>query len=190
MKILVINNESTHTQELVHACRQSGKNQVSQINWHEFQLESSGIFDLVVLSGSSKYSVRTRKSIYASQVELLTKSKIPIIGICAGFELICDVFGTPLLRQRKLVEGIFPLVPISNFDFLKSNYDYQVFERHKIIVKSVNQPLVPIAYSNDNIAIVKHESRPIYGLQFHPEVRKLGNNGLTIFYALLDYIKE
>ncbi len=188
MKILVINNESAHTQELVHACRRNGKNEVDKINWHEFQPRSAEGYDVVVLTGSSRYSVRTRRSIYTSQSELILNSDIPIIGICAGFELICDVFGTPLSRQRKVIEGVFPLVSNISTNFLKTNYEYHVFERHKIIVKNVNHPLLPIAYSNDNIAIVKHESKSIFGLQFHPEVRKLGNNGLTIFYAILDRI--
>ena len=188
MKILVVNNESRHSQELVVACRHNGRYDVTRINWHELPFAETQNFDVIVLSGSSTYSVRTRKNVYNFQKEIIKNAQIPIIGICAGFQLVCDAFDIQLQKSSSLINGVFRLTPIANDPIFESGREYMVYEWHKIYTTSVNHPLVPLATTNGNIALLKHKNAHIYGLQFHPEVRKLGSNGLLILHAILAQI--
>lgn len=97
MKVLVVNNESRHAQELVVACRHNGRHDVTLINWHELPLTEIKKFEAVVLSGSSSYSLDYfGNSVYKFQKKLIHDGIIPIIGICIGFELICGAFGITL----------------------------------------------------------------------------------------------
>ncbi len=188
MNILVVNNESIHTQELVVACRHNGRNEVNSIYWHELSACDLSKYDVLVLSGSSIYSVRARKQIYALQKKLILEAQIPIIGICAGFELICDAYGITPQKSDKKISGIFPLTPIANDEIFEVNREYMVYEKHSFVVKNVKYPLIPLAFTGGNIAVIKHESKPIYGMQFHPEVRRQGSNGLLILHAVLKQI--
>lgn len=188
MKLLIVNNESIHTQELVVACRHNGRHHVKSIYWHELPSYDISQHDALVLSGSSIYSVRARKQIYALQKNLILEAQIPIIGICAGFELICDVFGTTPQKSDKKISGILPLSPIAKDEIFEANREYMVYEKHSFTVKSVKYPLVPLATTGTNIAVVRHESKLIYGMQFHPEVRKQGSNGLLILHRILSQI--
>jgi len=188
MKILVVNNESSHSQELVVACRHNGRHEVTQVNWHELPNTEIDKHDVIVLSGSSSYSVRTRKKVYEFQKKIIKDAQMPVIGICAGFQLICDAFEIPLQKSPKLISGIFRLTPIANDPIFEIGREYMVYEWHKIYTTSVHYPLVPLATTNGNIAVLKHNNAAIYGLQFHPEVRKYGSNGLLILHEVLAQI--
>lgn len=189
MKILVVNNESSHSQELVVACRHNGRHEVVRVNWHELPNYNYKKFDSLVLSGSSSYSLNYfGKRVYKFQEEIIRSFEMPIVGICMGFEIICRAFNSPLQKSKKRIEGIFRLTPIANDPIFESGREYMVYEWHKIYTNSVNHPLVPLATTNGNIALLKHKNDHIYGLQFHPEVRKLGSNGLLILHAILAQI--
>ncbi|MFO0704128.1 MAG: hypothetical protein U0525_05410 [Patescibacteria group bacterium] len=189
MRILVVNNESLHSHQLVNACRHNGRNDV-EYSWHELPNKDLTSFDLIVLSGTSKYSIRMNKHLYSYQQKLILESDKPIIGICGGFELICDAYGIPLLKSLVKISGIFPLTPIASDKILIPGMIYSVYERHKMYVPHVDFPLVPLATTNGNIALIKHKYKPIYGMQFHPEVRKSGSNGLLILHNILKVIDE
>jgi GMP synthase-like glutamine amidotransferase len=52
-------------------------------------------------------------------------------------------------------------------------------------VRQTSAELVALATSASNIQIIRHITRPIYGLQFHPEVRYGNNDGRRIFEAIM-----
>jgi GMP synthase (glutamine-hydrolysing) len=97
---------------------------------------------------------------------------IPVLGICYGMQLACHLLGTPVLpassrefgRAHCHIEqpaGLFAGVP----------QDTIVWMSHGDQVAPANGEFVPLA-STDTcpLAAVRHKNKPIYGLQFHPEV--------------------
>src|SRR5690349_8933163 len=97
---------------------------------------------------------------------------IPTLGICYGMQLACQVlggevkpgtsreFGRAHCRIQE-GDGLFAGVPEETI----------VWMSHGDQVQSVQGDFVPLAATETcPIAAVRHRSRPVFGLQFHPEV--------------------
>jgi GMP synthase (glutamine-hydrolysing) len=97
---------------------------------------------------------------------------IPILGICYGMHLACQVlggevrpgasreFGRAHCRIQE-VDGLFAGVPDETV----------VWMSHGDQVEVAGQEFVPLAATDTcPVAAVRHRTRPVFGLQFHPEV--------------------
>src|SRR5436305_3891178 len=97
---------------------------------------------------------------------------VPVLGICYGMQLAClklggDVrpaasreFGRAHCRVRE-ADGLFAGVPEETV----------VWMSHGDQVQAVGGDFVPLAATETcPLAAVRHRSRPVFGLQFHPEV--------------------
>lgn len=97
---------------------------------------------------------------------------IPVLGLCYGMQLACHFlggevkpatareFGRAVCRITE-PEGLFADVP----------EEMVVWMSHGDQVKSVNGEWLPLAETDTcPVAAVRHKSRPVFGLQFHPEV--------------------
>jgi GMP synthase (glutamine-hydrolysing) len=97
---------------------------------------------------------------------------IPVLGICYGMQLACLVlggevkpgesreFGRASCRIHE-AEGLFAGLPA----------ELTVWMSHGDQVRSVSGDFLALAATDTcPIAAVRHFSRPVYGLQFHPEV--------------------
>jgi GMP synthase (glutamine-hydrolysing) len=97
---------------------------------------------------------------------------IPILGICYGMQLACHLLGARVqpAPSREFgrahchvcrSDGLFTGVP----------QDTIVWMSHGDQVQPANGELIPLA-STDTcpLAAVRHRSKPVFGLQFHPEV--------------------
>ncbi len=97
---------------------------------------------------------------------------IPILGICYGMQLAAQLLGTKVQPAQKREFGRAQ-VAIADPDalFVGLPREMQVWMSHGDQVKADSADFVPLA-STDTcpIAAAKHRSRPIFGLQFHPEV--------------------
>jgi GMP synthase (glutamine-hydrolysing) len=97
----------------------------------------------------------------------------PILGICYGMQLACDVlggtvrphpsreFGRAECRILDTGVGLFHAVPSPT----------TVWMSHGDQVHDAGPDFIPLAATATcPVAAVRHRSRPVYGLQFHPEV--------------------
>lgn len=100
------------------------------------------------------------------------KLGIPILGICYGMQLACQVrggavkpgakreFGRTELHA-KASDGLFANLPATS----------TVWMSHGDQVETISDEFISLAETDTcPIAAVKHQSQPVYGLQFHPEV--------------------
>jgi GMP synthase (glutamine-hydrolysing) len=97
---------------------------------------------------------------------------IPILGICYGMQLACQALGGEVRRASSRefgravcrvqeTDGLFAGVPSETV----------VWMSHGDQVAAVSGDFVSLAATDTcPLAAVKHRSRSIYGLQFHPEV--------------------
>ena len=97
---------------------------------------------------------------------------IPVLGICYGMHLACDLLGgkvdsTPTREYGRAT------CEISGNDKLFDDFPQtsQVWMSHGDQVQQVSDDFVSLAKTNTcPVAAVKHQRLPVYGLQFHPEV--------------------
>ena len=98
--------------------------------------------------------------------------EIPVLGICYGMHLVCEHLGgkvdsTPTREYGRAMCEVFVDDPI--FDGVPK--ESQVWMSHGDQVHQVSDDFLPLAQTGTcPVAAVKHKTRPVYGLQFHPEV--------------------
>ena len=110
---------------------------------------------------------------------------IPVLGICYGMQLACEVLGGAV-RSAPAREFGRAALKIASPDGLLAGLptETEVWMSHGDQVTSVGGDFAPLAATRTcPIAAVKHASLPIYGLQFHPEVTHtpLGSQMLANF---------
>jgi GMP synthase (glutamine-hydrolysing) len=97
---------------------------------------------------------------------------LPILGICYGMQLACDVLGgkvesTPA-REYGRAKCTFT---VDDLLFSGLPDETQVWMSHGDQVSRVSEEFVPLAKTDTcPYAAVRHRTLPVYGLQFHPEV--------------------
>ncbi len=98
----------------------------------------------------------------------------PVLGICYGMNLIAQIEGGRIAaaRGREYGRAILEVTdPDTLFDGFAPNEHTQVWMSHGDHVAQLPTGYRPLGRSaNSEIAAYRHETRPIFGVQFHPEV--------------------
>jgi GMP synthase (glutamine-hydrolysing) len=105
----------------------------------------------------------------------LLDTDIPVLGICYGMQLICQALGGRVTGRPVREYGRADCTINSASDardlFDGVPAETQVWMSHGDQVDAIAEDFVPLAATATcPHAAVKHRRRPIYGLQFHPEV--------------------
>ena len=97
---------------------------------------------------------------------------VPVLGICYGMQLACDVLGGRVESAPAREYGRAHCRLVSDDElFAGVPEDLQVWMSHGDQVTHVSDDFQPLAATDTcPIAAVKHRCQPVYGLQFHPEV--------------------
>jgi len=162
-KILIINN---HSKYLVNLIKEVGDAKIIDFEKINYLNEK---FDYIILSGGNFLAVKNHKKEYSKEIEIIKKSKVPILGICLGFELINFTFGEKLAKESKWIKGKKEIRIVSSEKiFVGVPEKFKVYEKHRWIVKK-NTFLKTLAVSANYVEAVKHPTKEIYGVQFHPE---------------------
>lgn len=99
---------------------------------------------------------------------------IKILGVCLGHQAICEAFGATIDHAKQLMHGrqsqievkvdcplfqqMMPWIPAGRYHSLAA------------VRETLPDCLRVVAETNDGeVMAVQHKTRPIYGLQFHPE---------------------
>jgi GMP synthase-like glutamine amidotransferase len=129
-------------------------------------------YDGVVLSGSpDMLSERRIQDKYATEVEAIKGTRVPLLGICFGLQLIGCAFGSKVVKNGPMIkEYVDTQVLRPDPLFLGLPQTIRVFESHEEVVDPLPENFVLLAKSPSSpIAAVRHTELPIRGLQFHPE---------------------
>lgn len=106
-------------------------------------------------------------SLNSNSFQWLLSCDIPVLGICAGFQALSLAFGGHLEEKTEI--GMVSIRSTGRNDFIDT-CEYEAYELHKY-APSPGDGFTILAESDRCIQAVKHQSRPFYGVMFHPEVR-------------------
>ena len=106
-------------------------------------------------------------------VEISAANDLPLLGICLGHQAIGQSFGGNVIRGEEPVHGKCSVIKHDNKTLFKGlPKDPEVTRYHSLIVERSSLPdcLDITAETDDGVIMgLSHKSKPIHGLQFHPE---------------------
>jgi GMP synthase (glutamine-hydrolysing) len=113
---------------------------------------------------------------------------IPVLGICYGMQLVCQALGGSVAPAAAREFGRAELtVTDPNPLFRGHPTTSTVWMSHGDQVHTIAGDFVPMAATETcPVAAVKHRTRPVYGLQFHPEVSHTPHGGTVLANFLRD----
>ena len=170
-KILILDFGSQYTQLIARAVREANV-YCEIIPYHKkFEVDSS--LKGIILSGSP-FSVNEEK---APNVDVANFIKsLPVLGVCYGAQLTAKIFGGRVDKSNKREYGRAKLLKKKDDVLLGNVTDYsQVWMSHSDSITQLPEGFELLA-TTDSIPIAAFKKtddgavKPLYGIQFHPEV--------------------
>ena len=189
MSTLLVDNYDSYTYNVFHLLASvSGEEPIvihnDMVSWRAL---SRWDFDAIVLSPGPGHPGRWHD--FGVCADILRCSEAPVLGICLGHQGLgralsglvgsapCAMHGR-LSQVHHLGSGLFEGLP----------QDFSVVRYHSL---AVTGPIGPegrvTAWTDDGVVMgIEHRSRPLWGVQFHPEsvATEYGRAVVENFYAL------
>jgi para-aminobenzoate synthetase len=191
MRTLLVDNHDSYTYNVFHLLAAASGEEPTVVNNDavSWRVLSRSKFDAFVLSPGPGRPERWHD--FGVCRDILRYSEVPVLGICLGHQgignlLDGDVAGAPqpmhgrLSHVRHRGTGIFTGVP----------QDFSVVRYHSL---AITGPVGPeghvVAWADDGVVMgVEHDTRPMWGVQFHPEsiATEFGDRIARNFFDLAD----
>jgi GMP synthase (glutamine-hydrolysing) len=120
--------------------------------------------DRIILSGTA-----LKDNTFLSQSKKfawLKKTQQPVLGICAGMQIIGLVFGTSLKRCLEI--GMTQVTTTTENPLFSAAF--KAYSLHNYAV-GTSAEFEVLAESAKCLQAMRHRHKPLYGVLFHPEVR-------------------
>jgi anthranilate synthase/aminodeoxychorismate synthase-like glutamine amidotransferase len=117
------------------------------------------------------------------------EGRVPTLGVCLGHQCLASAFGARIVRGSPVHGKLSEVIHDGSDLFVELPNPLQATRYHALVVEpgSLPRDLVPLAHSADaTIMALRHRSRPLWGVQFHPEacLTEAGHALLANFLAL------
>ena len=146
--------------------------------------------DALILSGGAPRVAMDAERM-GNNGEFLDKAEFPILGICAGMQFMVNHFGGLTGPADSPEFGRVDLqVHKPDGLFLELPETFTVWASHNDEAKIVSEGFIVTASSSScPVEAIESKVRPLYGLQFHPEVENT-EHGTDIFKNFLRIVEE
>ena len=106
-------------------------------------------------------------------VQQASEAGIPVLGVCLGHQAIGVAFGGSIGSARTIMHGkTSPIVHDGRGVFQGLPEDFEATRYHSLVIERESCPAVlevSARTGDGEIMGVRHRSRPVEGVQFHPE---------------------
>lgn len=170
MKILLIDNFDSFTQniaqylyEVTGVCVDIVTNSVAYEHLHIEQ------YDAVVLSPGPGHPGEYLDFGVCGQVIL--RSPVPLLGICLGHQGIAQFLGGTVGHAPNPVHGYRSKIQHAGSGLFRDLPEqFEVVRYHSLMCTHLPEELRSTAWTEEGVVMaIEHQSRPIWGVQFHPE---------------------
>jgi len=186
MRILLVDNGTSYKQQLLELLKGHA---VDVVAYNQIDVPAANAYDAVVLSGGHSFPVSGNDDRLQKELELVRNSTKPIFGICFGFEVVAYALGASLESLAVPEKGVVDIEVLVPDELFLGISTFQVFESHRYVVTVPPEGCIALARSKDGIEALKHETRPIFAVQFHPEMfvdTTCGSEIFKNFVALIE----
>lgn len=166
MPTLIIDNYDSFTWNLAHMVADPLVVLNDAMTWEQLRELA---FDRVIISPGPGRPDRPRD--FGVSADAIRHAQVPVLGVCLGHQGIAIGFGGEVV-QGEPVHG-YPCRVRHNNDPLFEGVPqaFSAIRYHSLHVKEpLPETLEAIAWSGDGtLMALRHRTRPIWGVQFHPE---------------------
>jgi GMP synthase (glutamine-hydrolysing) len=103
---------------------------------------------------------------YTSKFAWINESRKPILGICAGMQILAKLFNGRITQRTRI--GRYKVKIIRKSSVTSKDEFYSYFLNSKAV--EPNEDFVTLGKSGNLKCIIEHGYREFYGCLFHPEV--------------------
>jgi para-aminobenzoate synthetase len=171
MRTLLIDNYDSFTFNLFHLLGEvNGDEPVvvrnDELSWED--VVKLAVDNVVISPGPGRPEHQRDVGV---SLEVLERAKVPVLGVCLGHQALAHVTGgvidhAPEVMHGRLSEihhdgrGLFAGIP----------QGFAAVRYHSLAVGAVPASLHVTAWTPDDVVMgLEHRSRPLWGVQFHPE---------------------
>ena len=174
MTVVIIDFGGQYTHLISRRVRELGfRTEIVPYDVSRKALEEIKPKSIILSGGPSSVLAENAPRIREDVAELVLSGSIPVLGICYGHQLLAQLLGGSVERRDKGEYGISVLKIVARDPLFSSLPNVlKVWMSHRDSVSRIPCSLVKIAETDySEIAVFRHRDKPIYGVQFHPEVR-------------------
>ncbi|GAB4016385.1 aminodeoxychorismate/anthranilate synthase component II [Spirosoma sp. KCTC 42546] len=187
MKLLVVDNFDSFTYMLVDYLQQAGAVcRVVRTNESWSQLTDEPV-DAVVLSPGP--GVPGQAGRLMDVIEYYHQ-QVPMLGVCLGHQALGEFFGAKLIPAHRPMHGKVSLTRVIEKDVLWQGLptEFDVTRYHSLVLTDMPDSLACTAVTQqDEVMALRHQTLPIWGIQFHPEAA-LTQYGLRIIENWIEFV--
>ena len=191
MRLLVIDNYDSFTYNLVHYVGELGAEPIVYRN-DKITLDEIAALapDAILLSPGPK--TPNEAGICLAVIDRFSPTT-PILGVCLGHQAIGQAMGGDVIRAPALMHGKTSRINHTGKGIFRGlNSGFEATRYHSLIVKPETLPdTLEVTASTDDglIMALQHKSRPLFGVQFHPE-SIASENGHAILQNFLNIARD
>ncbi len=183
----IVDYGSQYTQLITRKCRELGfSSEIITVKQAQKRISEGVNPRAIVLSGGPQ-------SVFEDEYDysfILDQQELPILGVCYGMQLLGVYFGGQVERGTIGEYGHAKISCSNGYSINNVPSNINVWMSHSDHIKEVPADFDIVMKShNDLIAAIKHQKRPILGLQFHPEVEHSDHGKDILSYFLKDIAK-
>ena len=169
--ILVIDNYDSFTYNLVHYLNELGAETLVRRNDALSVADALGLQPEGVLLSPGPCT--PNEAGICLDLLAAAPQDLPIFGVCLGHQAMGQAFGGKVVRARQLMHGkTSPIHHTGKGVFAGLKTPFTATRYHSLTIEKDTAPdvLEVTAWTEDGeIMGVQHKTRPIHGVQFHPE---------------------
>lgn len=182
VKLIVINNYGQFCHLIHRAVRDLDQEVELMKNTSTIEEIMSKEPDGIILSGGPTLERAGNCMAYVKEIDL------PILGICLGHQAMAQAYGGKVKTGAAGGYAAVEIEVIEENDILKGiGPRTKVWASHADEVRSLPPDFIRLARSQIcEIEAMKHKTKPLYGVQWHPEVShtERGNDLLKNFFEV------
>ena len=176
--IVIVDNGSQYTHLIKRNCRDLGfeaeiVNSKSKYSHSEIEVKIKNAEKIILSGGPS--SVYKDPPNLSSEICIKTRGgelETPLLGICYGQQMIAHIFGAKVGKGKSAEYGLCEItVDEQDIIFQGIEKPFRSWGSHFDELKELPKNFRKLAHSHScEIEAMRHQSKQIFGVQFHPEV--------------------
>lgn len=161
--IINLNDSPLHNYEFIKPITDLITRKYKIIHYKNLKLEDLNQTNKIIISGTSLKNTNYLK--HYRKFKWIKEINKPILGICAGMHIIGKIFNSKIINKTEI--GPTNIKEINNNSLF--NNIKEVYNLHNLTITTPKE-FKTYLKSKNCIQAIKHKTKDIYAVLFHPEV--------------------